>query len=177
MSAFAAAVMACIAVPARAAEPPLRIEIIAGGRYVALDTGTTAHEADPGAAEAGVRGTDQAVFVEHGERLTLRYCTKVGIRFRAPGVQATRPVPITVEILHPLILFPDGMHEREVWQTTVDVRPRTLGVTFDEEGMMKEGIWTINIMRDGHTLATQHFELDVPPELGPEPDDCSSKTS
>lgn len=172
----AAAMAACLAHPASANEAPLRIEVITAGRYVALDTGTTLHEAGRGAT-ADVGGIDRTRFVETGEQLTLHYCTKVGIRFRAPGVRAYAPVPVTVEVLHPPVPFPDGPHDRDAWQTTVDERPRTLGVTFEEEGMMQAGTWTINIVHGGRVVATQRFELSLSPDLGPEPEDCSPPTS
>ena len=161
---------------AHAAEPAPRIEIMAAGRYVAQDTGKIAHPAGKNAT-AEVAGIEHGRFVEHGNNLTLRYCSNVGIRFRAPGVQASHPVPITVEILHPPVAFPNGPHERDAWQTTVDRRPRTLGVAFEEEAMMQPGAWTINILQNGRVLATQQFKLAVPPDLGPEPDDCAPKVS
>lgn len=175
---WAAAIGAAMGVgpPARAAEPTLRIEILGAGRYVAADVGTNAHDAGPGTT-ADVGATGRGQFVERGTRLTVTYCDHVGIRFRAPGVPASRPVPITVEVRHPPVPFPDGMHDRDTWRTTVDTRPRTLGVTFEEEGMMQPGTWTISVLRNGRVLATQAFEISIPPDIGQEPETCSPKVS
>lgn len=165
-----------VAPAARAADPPLRIEIVGMGRYVAADTGTNAHDAGHGAT-VDIGATGNARFVEPGTRLTVAYCDHVGILFRAPGVPALRPVPITIEVRHPPVLFPDGMHTRESWRTTVDTRSRTLGMTFEEEGMMQPGTWTISVLQSGRMLATQAFEISIVPNLGQEPEHCSSKVS
>lgn len=165
-----------LAPAAHAAEPPQRIDIVDMGRYVAADVGTNAHNAGQGATvDVGAAGSGR--FVEAGTRLTVTYCDHVGILFRAPGIPPSRPVPITVEVRHPPLRFPNGIHDHDAFSTTVDARPRTLGITFEEEGMMQPGTWTINILQNGRVLASQPFEISIPPNLGQEPASCTPKTS
>ncbi len=161
---------------ARAGEPGLRIEVLAAGRYLTEQTGDLAHQQGP-PDTAEVAGTGRGSFVEQGERLVVNWCDNVGIRFRAPDVPAYNPVPVTIEVEHPPVLFPDGPHRRDSWRTTVDLRPRTLGVTFEEEAMMQPGTWTISVLQNGRVLAVRRFELSVPPDLGPGPADCTPKIS
>ena len=172
---LAALLATCAALPAHAAAPP-QIEITAAGRYVTELTGEVAHPAGRGNTDE-VQATEGSRFIEQGTQLTVHYCDSVGIRFRAPGIRPSRPVPITIEILHPPVPFPNGPHTHDTWNTTVDSRPRSLGVRFEEAAMMQPGTWTINVRQNNRTLATQRFELTIPANLGPEPDDCTPKVS
>ena len=114
-------------------------------------------------------GAGRGGFVKQGKRLVVHWCDSVGIRLRALDVPADHPVPVTIEIEHPPVLFLDGLHRRDSWRTTVDSRPRTLGVTFEEEAMMQAGTWTISVLREGRVLAARQSKLSVPPDPGPEP--------
>ena len=160
---FAGLAFTVFLAPAPARAQVLAVEIGQAGEVEAADPDPPS---SPPAGNNLVGSSPQSPkrYIHLGGDITAKFCTLFGFQFRAPNLPPPLEVPVTIVLDHPLWTRPDGRTGTQERYTNVLRNSWSYsGYHLEESWTLVPGTWRFTVMFGDSVLATQSFELTVPP--------------
>lgn len=112
-----------------------------------------------------VRISPKIEFLTHTDYIVARKGVSFGFTYKLVNLPTNAPTMVTIEILHPAIIKPDGQTnygegiQQVIPQSKDGMYTNHIGYHLDEEYDLVEGDWTMSISSENGRLISKSFHL------------------